>query len=106
MRVNNLMKVPDLNSAVDSLDNKIPQHLSDIKANLEEISDVKESLNELIKVITSLVEDVKLFTENITTDKWRIIKRDIYLIIFFSGIGIFFLAGLITIEILFILMYF
>lgn len=96
------MKVPDLNSVVKSLEHKIPNQLTEISGKLEEIPKVREAIESISTMAVSEVQKVQKFTDDIISTKWKVIKRDIYKMIFFLGVGIFFLAGLITIEVIFI----
>lgn len=96
------MKVPDLNSVVKSLEHKIPNQLTEISGKLEEIPKVREAIESISTMAVDEVQKVQKFTDDIISTKWKIIKRDIYKMIFFLGAGIFFLAGLITVEVIFI----
>lgn len=99
------MKVPDIksvNSVILSLEQKIPNQLTEISGKLEEIPKVREAIESISTMAVNEVEKVQKFTDDIISTKWKVIKKDIYKMIFFLGVGIFFLAGLITIEILFI----
>jgi hypothetical protein len=96
------MKVPDLNSVVKSLEHKIPNQLTEISGKLEEIPKVKEAIESISTMAVNEVQKVQKFTDDIISTKWKVIKRDIYKMIFFLGVGIFFLAGLITVEVIFI----
>lgn len=96
------MKVPDLNSVVKSLEHKIPNQLTEISGKLEEIPKVREAIESISTMAVNEVQKVQKFTDDIISTKWKVIKRDIYKMIFFLGVGIFFLAGLITVEVIFI----
>ena len=97
--------VMDINAAVDSIESKIPKHLDDISGKLDQITIVNDTLESLIKLIKYEVEDVKKFSESFTLKNWKIIRRDVYIIIFSAGVGIFILAGLIAVQIMLMFKY-
>lgn len=111
--------VADINGAVDSLESKIPEQLHTISNNIEKVDNVTEgiykvideienvtlSINKIIETINRQVSEVKEFSQSFTLKNWSIIKKDIYYILLFSGIGIIVLVFIITCMIMFLIKY-
>jgi len=109
--------VIDLNPAVEAIENLIPQQLDSISSRLDEIVNVKDELSslkdevekvrkafyDLMDLIKFEVDDVKAFSQLFTQRNWQLIRKDIYKILLFSGIGIIILTGILTFEILLII---
>lgn len=84
----------------------VKEVLENLTIKLDEITKIRIVLEDLLKLIKFEVEDVKSFTQLFTHRNWKMIKKDIYLMIIIIGIGIFILSGILTVQILFILKYF
>lgn len=97
--------VMDINSAVDAIDTRIPEHLKEISSKLDQIENVRTTINEITDAINFHVDDVKKYSETFTRRNWGLIQKDIYRIIIFAGIGIIFISVIITILIMLLIKY-
>lgn len=102
---NSILGMGDINGAVDSLENRIPHQLEIISTGIEKVENVTHALDKIIETINRQVLEVKEFSQSFTLKNWTIIKKDIYYILLFAGIGIIFLIFIVTLMIMLMIKY-
>lgn len=102
---NSILGMGDINGVVDSLENRIPHQLEVISSGIEKVEHVTHALNKIIETINRQVSEVKEFSQSFTLKNWTIIKKDIYYILLFAGMGIICLIFIVTLMIMLMIKY-